>query len=632
MLRFMGVFGLLAGVLLAQPPNYTITTLAGNGTVPGAWTGDAGPATSAELNVPTAAVIDSKGNLYIADSANHRVRYVAVGGTITTAAGDGTAGFFGDNGTTGTTGKAGDAELNTPSGLVLDSSGNLYIADTVNNVVRKVTPDGVITTVVGLNNYTGNTFNGDGAVATQASMNRPSAMLYDSAGNLYIADTKNNAIRKVIAATGNITTVAGTGNPVGNYTGNNGPAVKATLNNPVGIALDGSGNLYIADTDNNVIRMVSKIGTITTVAGNGTPGYAGDGAKISTITTEFNHPKGVAVDSSGNLYIADTNNSRIRIITPDGTINTIAGNGGYAYGGDQGLATNASLNFPSQISIDAKGNIYVADTNNNVIRLLTPLSSTGGGNGGALPAISAGGVITATDFGGSTTVSPGSWVEIYGNNLAAGTRSWAASDFSNGGQNAPVQLDRTSVTIAGQQAYLDYISGGQVNAQLPNITAGTQQMTITTAAGTSTSVPVTVSTSGFAVYAPVKFKVGGSQYMGAILPDGTYVLPASAVSGVTSRPAHPGETITIFGIGFGDVTNGLQPGQLSAGLTTLKGTVQVTFGSTPVTPSYAGFAPNNFGLYQLNVVVPAIPSSNLVPVTITLNGAKNSQTLFTAVQ
>ncbi|MDR3698279.1 MAG: hypothetical protein P4L56_01510 [Candidatus Sulfopaludibacter sp.] len=630
-MRLAGISCFCIAAAFAQTTTYTITTLAGNGTVPGGWTGDAGPATSAELNVPTAAVIDSKGNLYIADSANHRVRYVT-GGTITTAAGIGIAGFFGDTGTAGADGKAGDAELNTPSGVVLDSSGNLYIADTVNNVIRMVTPGGVISTVVGVNGYTGNSFNGDGGPATLASLSKPSAMLYDSAGNFYIVDTNNNAIRKVTAKTGIITTVAGTGDPTGLYNGDNGPAVKATLNHPVGIALDASGNLYIADTGNHVIRKVTyPSGTITTVVGNGTPGYAGDGKKVSS-ATELNSPKGVAVDSAGNIYIADTTNSRIRMIGTDNTITTIAGTGGFGYSGDNGPATSAFLNFPSQISIDSKGNIYVADTNNNVIRLLTPSSPSGGG-GGVLPAIRATqGVITAGAFGASSSVAPGTWVEIYGSNLAADTRSWSGDDFLNGGQNAPVSLDRTSVTISGQQTYIDYISPTQVNALLPLVSSGSQQLTITTAAGNSASYPVNVSANQFAVYAPPQFVVGGNQYVGAIFNDATYVMPPNAVSGFTSRQAHPGETITIFGIGFGPASNGLQPGQLSAGQVAIKGTIQVLFGTAPAVVSFAGLAPGTFGLYQLNVVVPAIPSSDQVPLTITLNGAKGTQTLYTAVQ
>ena len=630
-MRLAGISSFCAAAVFAQTTTYTITTLAGNGTVPGSWTGDAGPATQAELNVPTAAVIDPKGNLYIADSANHRVRYVT-GGTITTAAGDGIAGFAGDTGTAGADGKAGDAELNTPSGVVLDTSGNLYIADTVNNVVRKVTPGGVISTVVGTYGYTGNSFNGDGGSATLAALSKPSAMLYDSAGNLYIADTNNNAIRKVIAATGIITTVAGTGDPTGLYNGDNGPAVKATLNHPVGIALDASGNLYIADTGNHVIRKVTyPSGTITTVAGNGTPGFAGDGKKVS-VATELNSPKGVAVDGAGNIYIADTTNGRIRVISTDNTITTIAGTGAFGYGGDNGPATSASLNFPSQISIDSKGNIYVADTNNNVIRQLTPSVSSGGG-GGALPTIrTSQGVITAGAFGGSSSVAPGTWVEIYGSNLAADTRSWTTDDFNNGGQNAPVSLDRTSVTISGQQAFVDYISPTQVNALLPLVSSGTQQMTITTAAGNSTSYPVNVSANQFAVYAPPQFVVGGNQYVGAIFNDGTYVMPPNSVSGFTSRQAHPGETITIFGIGFGPASNGLQPGQLSAGQVAIKGSVTVLFGTAPAVIGFAGLAPGTFGLYQLNVVVPAIPSSDQVPLTITLNGVKSTQTLITAVQ
>ncbi len=525
--------------------------------------------------------------------------------------------------------------MNTPSGVVLDSSGNLYIADTINNVIRKVTSDGTISTVVGTNGYTGNSFSGDGGAAALASLSKPSALLYDSAGNFYIADTNNNAIRKVNAKTGVITTVAGTGSPTGLYDGDNGPAVKATLNHPVGIALDASGNLYIADTGNHVIRKVTN-GVITTVAGNGTPGFAGDGGPAASFVTELNSPKGVAVDSAGNIYISDTTNQRIRMISANGTITTIAGNGVAAYSGDNGPATSASMKFPSQISIDSKGNIYVADTNNNMIRLLTPSSPSSGG-GGVLPVIrTAQGVITAGAFGASSSVAPGTWVEIYGTDLAADTRTWASDDFINStiGQKAPVSLDRTSVTISGQQAYIDYISPKQVNALLPLVSPGTQQLTITTAAGNSASYPINVSTNQFAVYAPPQFLVGGNQYVGAIFNDGTYVMPPNSVSGFTSRQAHPGDIITIFGIGFGPVSNLLQPGTISpvTGTIAIKGTVQVIFGTAPAVVTFAGLAPGTFSLYQLNVVVPAIPSSDQVPLTVTLNGVKGTQTLYTAVQ
>lgn len=637
LLRLGGISGLFLAVAGAQTlPTYTITTIAGNNT--SGYTGDAGPATSAELRVPTAAVMYN-GNLYIADSANNSVRFVMGStGVITTAAGNGlgTPGFSGDVGTAGATGLASDALLYTPSGVVLDTKGNLYIADTANNVVRKVTPaqsatvGGTITTVVGVNGYTGNSWNGDGGSAALASMLHPSSMVYDSAGDLYIADTGNNVIRKVTAADGIIHTVAGT--TARGYNGDNGPAVKATLTAPVGIALDASGNLYIADTGNHVIRKVAiSSGTITTVVGNGTPGYAGDGAKVS-FATQLNNPKGVAVDAAGNIYISDTNNSRIRVVSTNGTINTIAGTGGFSWTGDGGPATSATLNFPSQISMDAKGNIYVADTNNNVIRLLTPSGTTGGGQ---LPVISSGGVITAGYFGASTSVAPGTWVEIYGSNLAADTRPWAATDFTNNGQTAPLSLDRTSVTIAGLQGSIDYISPGQVNVLLPLISSGTQQMTLATAAGTSASYTVNVNTNQFAVYAPPQFKVGagGTQYVGAVFNDGTYVMPPNTATGFTSRQAHPGETIVIYGIGFGPVINGTLPGTIAPpGLSPVSGTVQVMFGTTPVTPAYAGLSPGYFGLYQLNVVVPAIPSSDLVPLTISLNGVKGSQTLYTAVQ
>ena len=335
--------------------SYMIYTLAGNGTA--GLSGDNGPATGAELFQPLGVALDSAGNLYIADSDNMRIRKVSSTGVITTVAGNGTPGFSGDGGPATSTG------LNYPSGVALDSAGSLYIADAGNNRIRKVS-NGVITTVAG-NGAQG--FGGDGGPATGAQLFVPAGVAVDSAGSLYIADAGNNRIRKV--SNGVITTVAGNG--AQGFGGDGGPATSAQLFVPAGVAVDSAGSLYIADAGNNRIRKVSK-GVITTVAGNGTLGFGGDGGPATN--AQLYGPEGVAVDSAGNIYIADMDNNRIRKVS-NGVITTAAGNGTQGFSGDNGPATSAELYRPEGIAVDATGNLYIADTWNNRIGILTPTGS-----------------------------------------------------------------------------------------------------------------------------------------------------------------------------------------------------------------------------------------------------------------
>jgi sugar lactone lactonase YvrE len=335
----------------------TIATTAGNGT--GGYSGDTGSALNAELNVPTGVALDSAGNLYIADYANNVVRKVAAGtGIITTVAGTGTQGYSGD------TGLATAAELNVPFGIAVDTGGNLYIADSGNNVIRKVTSAGYISTVAG-NGTPG--YSGDGSTATGAELNAPLGVAVDSQGNLYLADSLNNVVRKVTGGT--ITTVAGNG--TAGYSGDGSAATSAELNTPNGIAVSSTGNLYIADTYNNVVREMSA-GTITTVAGNGTAGYSGDGSAATG--AELNYPAAIAFDAAGNFYIADGSNNVIREVTAgNGTITTVAGNGTGGYSGDGGAALSAELNDPAGIVLDSNDDLYIADIFNNRIREVSTL-------------------------------------------------------------------------------------------------------------------------------------------------------------------------------------------------------------------------------------------------------------------
>ena len=335
-----------------------VTTAAGNGTA--GYTGDGGLATSAELDQTEGVATDTAGNLYIADWTNNVIRKVTVAtGVITTVAGNGTAGYSGDGGA------ATSAELKGPTGVAIDSAGDIYIADQANNRVREVAAaTGMITTVAG-NGTAG--YSGDNGAATSAEMYSPTDLTFDSAGNLYISDDANNRIRKVTLTTGVITTVAGDG--TGGYAGDGAAATSAELDNPAGLAFDSAGNLYIADVTNNRIRKVAATtGVITTFAGNGTAGFSGDGGAATS--AEFNTPARITFDRAGNLYIADQTNNRVREVTA-GIITTIAGNGTAGYSGDGGPATNAEFDAPIGIAVDNQGSFYVSDFHNNVIRKLS---------------------------------------------------------------------------------------------------------------------------------------------------------------------------------------------------------------------------------------------------------------------
>jgi hypothetical protein len=321
-----------------------ITTVAGNGTA--AYSGDGGEATNAELSYPVGLAVDVSGDLFIADQVNHRIRKVGTNGIITTVAGNGTGGYFGDGGA------AASAELYYPGGVAVDASGNLFIADSYNSRIRKVGTNGIITTVAGTG---ANGYSGDGGAATNAELYYPYGVAVDAFGNLFIADSSNEAIRKV-GTNGIITTVAGIRGSSGvgllAYAGDGGPATNALLYYPRGVAVDVFGDVFIADTYNQRIRKVGTNGIISTVAGNGTNGYFGDGAAATN--AELHTPYGLAVDALGNLFIADSTNNRIREVGTNGFITTVAGNA-------------AELNLPYGVVVDASVNLFIADTHNQRI-------------------------------------------------------------------------------------------------------------------------------------------------------------------------------------------------------------------------------------------------------------------------
>ena len=319
-------------------------------------------------------------------------------------AGDGTRGYAGDGGL------ATSASLEFPRSVAVDASGNIYIADSFNNRIRVVTKStGIITTVAG--NGTG-AYARDGGLATSASL-YALCVAVDASGNIYIADSFNNRIRLVTKSTGIITTVAGDGTR--GYTGDGGLATSAGLNAPLGFAVDASGNIYIADTNNDRIRLVTKsTGIITTVAGDGSFGDYGDGGLATS--ARLSYPNGVAVDASGNIYIADSYYHRIRVVTKStGIITTVAGDGSFDYNGDGGLATSAGLYYPYGVAVDASGNIYIADSEFNRIRLVTKSTGiiTTVAGGGSLDYTGDGGLATSAGLFGPTGVAVDASGNIY---------------------------------------------------------------------------------------------------------------------------------------------------------------------------------------------------------------------------
>jgi sugar lactone lactonase YvrE len=343
--------------------NNIIKTIAGNGT--SGFSGDGGYATNSSLAGPQNVAVDGVGDLFISDTGNNRIREIGTNGIITTVAGS----ILNDGD------YATNATINSANGIAFDSAGNLYIADSYNNRIRKIDTNGIITTVAG-NGIPA--FAGDGNSATNASLYHPNDIALDTWGNLLIADSYNQRVRKV-DTNGIISTVAGTG--LRGFSGDGGAATNARLSTFYGVAVDGIGNLFIADSLNNRIRHIDTNGIITTVAGSSSSGFSGDGGVATNAA--INEPWDVTMDSAGNLFIADFFNRRIRKVDTNGIISTVAGNGTFTYSGDGGVATNASLSIPRALTVDSVGEFFIADSNYQRIRKVNTngIISTVAGNG-----------------------------------------------------------------------------------------------------------------------------------------------------------------------------------------------------------------------------------------------------------
>ena len=589
--RFRGIAcGLVCGSASVWG-QYVISTFAGEGppASPG-YSGDNGAPTAAQLYLP-AGLAYSKGKLYIADQTNHCVRMIT-NGVITTIAGVcGTAGYSGDGAA------ATLAELDNPSGVAVDPNGDVLIADTSNNVVRIVVPSGIISTFAGtsIGGYTG-----DGGPATNGQLDAPTAIASDSAGNIYVTDAVNGLVRK-INATQQCTTPT-TGTPVcGNFLST--PigilSTGGSLVHPNGLAVDASFAIYVSDTSHRVQKFAN--GTLTVVAGTGNigngPNIGDNGLATKAV---LNNPIGLAVDAAGNLYIADANEFRIRVVSPNGIITTIAGTDQQGYTGDGGPALKAELSFPHAVLPDGMGNIYIADTQNNIIRLLTIPG----------PNILANGVVSSASF--QPQISPGSLATIAGSNLATSTGSASLP--------LPTTFAEATVNVNGKAAPILYASPTQINFQVPWETAtGNASVTVTVDGTTSNAITVPVTSAAPGIF----FYSSGA----AIAQNHDYTLNSA------SNPAHVGSYLITYLTGSGPVTPAVTDGSAtpSTGLVQPTSPITVTIGGAPATVLGAAYTPGFIALLQLNVSVPTGLPAGSYPMVVTIGGqVSNSATVSIA--
>ncbi len=489
---------------ISHSSSQIITTIAGNGTI--GYSGDGGPATAAELYDPVEVVPDAAGNLYVVEWHNNTVRKINTSGIISTIAGTGIAGFSGDGG------PATAARLNSPVGVFVDGSGNVYIGDYSNHRIRKVNTSGIITTIAG----TGTPgYSGDGGSATAAQLRTPMGIYVDATGKVYFADSYYSIIR-CVDLSGNIATIAGTG--TNGYNGDGIAATSARLFNPYGVTMDGAGNLYIADQNNHRVRKVDPSGIISTVAGNGTPGFLGDGGAATAAS--LNNPSGVYFDIFGSLLIADQYNDAIRkVALGSGIITTITGTGVPGYSGDGGLATAAQLNHPPGVCVNSAYNIFIADGFNQRIRKI------GAAISGPLSACVGNSITLSGSPSGGTWASSNPSIATVGS--STGVVTGIAAGFVTISYFTSVGTAITTITVNPLPALI----GGPLSVcEGSNIT-----LTNTTPGGTwsSTNTNATVgSTTGI-----VNGVTAGAVTISYTLPTGCYVTKL-----ITVNPTPPGIT------------------------------------------------------------------------------------------
>ncbi len=542
-----------------------IATVAGDGFQHAV--GDALPATQAILNQPMSATLDRAGNLYIADAGTQRVRMVSPTGIISTFAGTGTTGFNSDQI------PAIAATLYSPMGVAADVYGDVYIADTYNHRIREVAAAGRISTYAG----TGTGGQGvDNLLPSQTQLRGPRSVCIARTGTIYIVDTSNHRVLGVLPG-GYAATVAGNG--TAGLGGDGGPALTAELNQPSACAVDSLGNLFIADTLNHRIAKVDPKGVITTVAGTGQAGTSPDG--VTAVAAALNSPMGVAVDDNGDIFVSDTGNNLIRQVMPSGTIYTIAGQAIPGFTGDDGVALAAEINAPAGIFMDGSGALYFADTGNNRVRLLSPQAQQHTTPPVVLPpSLSA--VNAASLLNGA--VAPGEIVTIYGSGIGP---VQAATGLYNASGLLSNLVGGSEVRFDGVTAPIFYAQAGQVNAQVPYTIAG------------QTTTHVEIRYQGqIAGVADLPVNAATPAVFPTVLnPDGSL--------NAQSNPATQGAILTFFATGDGLTTGPNVSGQpANAPYAQPVLPVTVTIGGTAAALLYAGQAPGLIGMLQVDAVVP----------------------------
>lgn len=536
-----------------DPATGKIETVAGGGYTLAP--GDYGPAVDALLKAPRGVALDVAGNLYIAESGTHRIRKVSPGGVITTFAGLGLAGHYGDGG------PAALATLQAPYGVAAELGGGILVADTGNHRIRRVDPGGLIGTVAGNGTTTGR--GEENVPALQMPLHSPAAAVADGRGNLYVADTEADRVL-MVDAEGRISTAAGNGSAGDCCDG--GAAPLAQLHGPHALAADAAGNLYIADTLNHRVRKVDPDGVIRTIAGTGERGYSGDGGP--GVAARLSEPRGLAIDGDGHLYIADTGNHAIRKLTAEGRIYTIAGNGSPGWEGDGGPALQAGLDSPWGLALDGLGNLYVADSGNRRIRKLLPFNSP------TLPVVEATVVHAASLVEGP--VAPGQLVYI----LAEDIGPQGGLEVYFDGVGAPV--------VAAIE--------GRVTAQVPYEMDGRASVEVEVRRDGRPYARAAVQITDAA---PGIFTVDGG-------PGQALALNQNGTLNTAAQPAPRGSIVTFFVTGEGLLD---PPGATGVPAAAPYGKpllpVRLTIGGYPASILYAGAAPGQVGMLQINARVPA---------------------------